>query len=126
MERPVVHAYCHCQDCRDLLNVAFNALVAWKNESVVVSKGHDDLVEYKYPGKEMTRYVCRTCGGILFNSNIYDWCVVSQALIRKCYSSELPDEFESNKHFYYEERVVDIQDALPKYMRGVDGPLYVE
>ncbi len=121
---PVVHAYCHCQDCRDLLDVPFNALTAWNEDQVQVVKGEEALLEYKYPGKEMKRYSCKSCGALLFNTNVYGWRLVSQALVRKCHAGELPVGLESDKHFYYEERVVDITDPLPKYLQGVDGPLY--
>ena len=28
-----------------------------------------------------------------------------------------------DKHIFYSDRVVDIDDDLPKYLQGVDGPL---
>ena len=31
---------------------------------------------------------------------------------------------KSDKHFFYEQRVVNVNDDLPKYLRGTDGPLY--
>ena len=121
---PIVHASCHCQDCRDLLNIPFNALDAWDGDVAEVTRGREHLIEYPYPGKAMKRYTCRECGATLCNTNAYDWAVVSQALIRKCNGDLLPGELASDKHFFYEERVVDIRDALPKYLKGVDGPLY--
>jgi hypothetical protein len=63
---------------------------------------------------------------LLFNTNKYQWRLVSQTLIRKCNANVLPGELASDKHFYYLERVVDINDQLPKYLQGVDGPLYEE
>ena len=121
---PIVHAYCHCQDCRDLLDVPFNAITAWDAAKVSVLKGEDKLLEYKYPDKEMVRYSCKSCGELMFNTNKYKWRLVSQTLIRKCNSNLLPIELASDKHFYYAERVIDIKDELPKYLQGVDGPLH--
>lgn len=89
-----------------------------------VTLGTENLLEYKYPGKAMRRYSCKSCGVTLFNTNAYDWIVVSQALIRKCYSNELPIDFSSDKHYFYEERVVDVSDSLPKFLKGGDGPLH--
>jgi hypothetical protein len=34
--KPIVHAYCHCHDCRDLLDVPFNSISAW--EALINSK----------------------------------------------------------------------------------------
>jgi hypothetical protein len=64
------------------------------------------------------------CAPLPLVSLVVKWRLVSQTLIRKCNSNSLPDELESDKHFYYDERVIDIQDNLSKYLQGVDGPLY--
>lgn len=64
------------------------------------------------------------CGETVFNTNVMYWRVISQLLISKCNNNEIPDNLRSDKHFYYEQRVVDIQDELPKFLRGTDGPLY--
>ena len=124
--KPIVHAYCHCQDCRDLHGIPVYAVAAWNKERVKVLQGNEDLGQYKYPGKEMVRFFCEKCGSTLYNSNMYDWRAVPQSLIRKCYAGELPAELASNKHFFYGERVVDIKDELPKYVKGSDGPLFKE
>ena len=121
--KPIVQAYFHCRDCRSLLDVPFNSITAWNSEAVTVDKGEDCLLEYKYPGKEMFRYSCRQCGQTMFTTNRYKWRLVSQAVIRKCNADILPQELVSNKHFYYEQRVIDIRDGLPKYLQGIDGPL---
>ena len=121
---PVVRTYCHCQDCRNLLDTPFNSITAWDSEKVTVQQGEDNLLEYKYPGKAMMRYSCMNCGELLFNTNKYEWRLVSQTLVRKCNSNSLPEALQSDKQFYYEERVVDIADQLPKYLQGIDGPLY--
>jgi hypothetical protein len=61
---------------------------------------------------------CSHCGEVLFNTNSVGWQVVSQWLIAKCNDDELPPEICSDKHFFYEQRVFDIDDELPKYLRG--------
>jgi hypothetical protein len=72
----------------------------------------------------MMRYSCPSCGETIFNTNVYGWTVVSQASIRKCYSGKLPLARFPGKRFFYEERVIDVRDSLPKYLKGVDGPLH--
>ena len=121
---PIVHAFCHCSDCRDLLDFPFHAVTAWKNEDAVIVKGEKDLSVYKHPSLEMTMCFCRHCCETVFNTNVMDWRVISQLLISKCYNNEIPEKLRSDKHFFYEQRVVDIQDGLPKFLRGTDGPLY--
>ena len=58
------------------------------------------------------------------NTNRFDFRVLPQALIRKHHDDQLPAELQSDKHLSYSQRVVDIDDALPKYHKGIDGPLF--
>ena len=121
---PVVHATCHCDDCRDLLDIPFHAVTAWNKSDVIITKGQENLSVYKHPSLEMTKCFCKHCGETLFNTNVMEWRVVSQLLISKCNNDEIPEKLRSDKHFFYEQRVVDIADDLPKFLRGTDGPLY--
>ena len=42
------------------------------------------------------------------------WRMVSQLLIRKCNHDELPEALQSDAHFFYHRRIVDVDDSLPK------------
>ena len=123
---PKVHAVCHCSDCRELYDIPFYALTAWDETQVVVINGEGDLVEFDYPGKEMKRYFCSACGTTLFNTNVSGWRLVPQLLITDSNNGVLPRELRSDKHIFYESRVVNVEDSLPKYLRGPDGALYGE
>ena len=122
-DSPIVHAVCHCTDCRELLDIPFHAVTAWNKEQVTI-EGEDHITVYQHPTLKMQRHFCRTCGEVLFNTNGMDWRVVSQLLIAKCYGGTLPDELASTRHFFYEQRVATVNDDLPKYMRGTNGPMY--
>ncbi|ANJ66569.1 hypothetical protein A9404_03505 [Halothiobacillus diazotrophicus] len=111
---PNVQAYCHCEDCRMLLDVPYHSITAWDRDQVVIKAGEDMLVEYKRPDREMTRVFCRLCGETLYNTNVMGWRLVSQLLIRKCNEFVVPEELRPTAHFYYNERVMNIDDALPK------------
>lgn len=111
---PRVHAYCHCEDCRALLDVPYHSIVAWEADDVSISSGQEHTVEYKYPTLDMTRVFCKHCGETLYNTNAMGWKLVSQLLIRKCNDDELPEEFQSNAHYFYDRRIVDIDDQLAK------------
>ncbi|MEH6396203.1 GFA family protein [Pseudoalteromonas sp.] len=124
--KPIVHAFCHCEDCRELLDIPFHSVTAWKEEEVSINKGLDTITVFQHPTLNMQKHFCKHCGEVLFNTNGMNWCVVSQLLISKCNGNELPQELISNRHFFYEQRVTDIQDDLPKYLRGTDGLLYQE
>ena len=111
---PKVRGVCHCEDCRELLDIPFHAVTAWEPEQAVVSDGEENLQTFQHPGKRMQRIYCSGCGETLYNTNAMDWRVVSQWLIRKCYDNSLPEELASRSHFFYARRIVDIDDDLPK------------
>ena len=66
---PRVHAFCHCEDCRALLDVPYHSIVAWDADNIRITSGAEDTVEYKYPTLEMTRVFCKNCGETLYNTN---------------------------------------------------------
>jgi hypothetical protein len=109
---PRVRGFCHCEDCRELLNVPFHSVTVWNREQVTVISG--DLVEYQHPRLNMKRAYCRNCGETLYNTNAADWRVISQLLIRKCMGGMLPDALQSRSHFFYGRRIVNVEDTLPK------------
>ena len=111
---PRVRGFCHCEDCRSLLDIPFHSVTAWEGETCEVVKGGAHLAEFQHPTKRMKRFFCTRCGETLFNSNAAGWRVVSQLLIRKNYGDELPAGLESKSHFFYDRRIVDIDDDLPK------------
>lgn len=111
---PRVHGYCHCEDCRELLQVPYHSVLAWEGDQVTISHGEADTIEFRHPSKHMTRVFCRHCGEVLLNTNKMGWKLVSQLLFRKCNGDTLPAGFEPTGHFFYDRRVIDISDSLPK------------
>lgn len=112
---PRVKGYCHCEDCRDLLNVPFHSVTAWNKDQLDVIKGETLLSSYQHPALDMKRIFCSCCGETVYNTNAMDWRVVSQLLIRKSCGGTLPKELHSDSHFYYARRIVDVVDDLPKH-----------
>ena len=121
---PIVHAYCHCNDCRDLLDIPYHSVAVWSEENVSIDKGQDTITIYQHPSLKMQKHFCSQCGDVLFNTNIMDWRVVSQLLIARCYNNKLPSELVSDRHVFYEQRIINIADDLPKYLRGSKGALF--
>ena len=72
----------------------------------------------------MQKHFCSKYGDVSFNTNGLNRRVVFQLLIFKCNGQVLPSGHYSDQHFFYEQWVVRIEESLPKYMRGTDGPLY--
>lgn len=111
---PKVHAFCHCEDCRELLQVPYHSIIAWEPEKVEITRGQENVVEYQHPSKRMTRVFCKQCGDVLYNTNAMGWKLISQLMFQKCNPGKLPAAFQSNAHFFYDRRIVDVQDSLPK------------
>ncbi len=113
LDNPKVHGFCHCNDCRDLLQVPFHSVLAFTPENIEISYGSNLCQEFKHPSKNMTRVFCKECGEILYNTNAMGWKIISQLLFIKN-NKELPTDFQSTKHFFYKDRIIDISDSLPK------------
>ena len=111
---PRVRGFCHCEDCRELLNIPYHSVDAWDKEKVSIKAGAEELKAYQHPKLRMKKFICNSCGDIVFNSNAMDWRIFSQLFIRKSYGGELPSELESKSHFFYGQRIIDINDELPK------------
>ena len=111
---PKVHAYCHCEDCRELLQVPYHSVLAWESDQVGVVQGEDKVIEFQHPKKRMKRIFCQQCGDVLYNTNAMGWKLVSQLLYKKSNSDRLPESCRSSAHFFYDRRIIDIDDALPK------------
>ncbi len=98
---PIVHDYCHCEDCRELLKLSYHAVTVWEKDSLEIATGEEFITEFQHPTEGMKRMFCSRCGETLFNSNNMEWRVVSQLIIRKCYNNGLPEMPSSNNHFFF-------------------------
>lgn len=121
---PIVHAYCHCNDCRDLLEIPYHSVVVWSEDNVSIDKGQGSITIYQHPILKMQKHFCSQCGDVIFNTNNMGWCVVSQLLMARCHNNKLPTELASDRHFFYEQRIINVDDDLPKYLRGSKGALF--
>lgn len=121
--KPKVRAYCHCSDCRNLLGIPFHSVTAWDATNVSADHGEDHIAVFQHPTLSMQKHCCRSCCDVLFNTNSLEWRIVSQQIIARSNNGKLPKELTSTKHFFYEQRVISIDDDLPKFLRGTDGPM---
>ena len=110
---PRVRGTCHCGDCRTLLQVPFHAVNAWLPDQLTITKGAEDLITYQHPHLTMQRVYCKHCGETVYNTNAMGWKIVSQFLVAKHYDP-MPPELTSQSHFFYDRRIIDVADDLPK------------
>ena|SRR5690606_25354158 len=121
--KPRVQAYCHCIDCRQLSKMAFSALTAWNDDCVEITNGKENLIEFSHPDNKMKRNFCSMCGDTLFYTNRLGWRIISQVLMEK-FKVFHATEFSPEKHLFYEQRIININDSLPKYLRGSNSQVY--
>lgn len=121
---PMARAYCHCRSCRDLYDLPVLAATAWKKDAVRTIKGQDFINTYKHPTQQMQRHFCRACGTTVLGENRLDLFVIRTSLIAKSLGGQLPDALTPEFHLFYASREIDIEDDLPKYLEGWDGPLF--
>ena len=117
---PDACASCHCKQCRALTSAPFiNAAVWTEAKNVSVKDGSEHIVRHdrKHPdsGGGFTTFSCRKCG-----------CLCYHTLQKAGYAVVLADRFRKSDgtllkavspmcHLWYDERVVSINDDLPKY-----------
>lgn len=109
-----VRGHCHCNACRALLDTPYHSVNAWNPEQVFVTKGEDHLKGFQHPDLTMKKVYCETCGDVLWNTNKMDWRVVSQHLMARNNGGALPEALQSQSHFFYANRIIDVDDDLPK------------
>lgn len=104
---PVFAAYCHCESCRKWHSAPMTALAAWPDDAVKV---HGD-VTVSEKNDESRRTSCSKCGGnVLTTKPGLGWKVVYPLTLAGSDFSYKPA-----MHIFYENRVVDFNDHLPKF-----------
>ena len=122
--KPMARGICHCLSCQALYNAAFHAGAVWPASGLAITHGQAAIKEYKLPDKELRRYWCGKCGAIVFNKNRFGHVVIPQARLRKANGGILSPEFTPQVHLFYASRIVNVDDDLPKFLAGIDGPLF--
>ncbi|QBR01845.1 GFA family protein [Paraburkholderia pallida] len=120
---PAALANCHCQTCRDFYGTSMLSATAWAPDSVATNGA---LQVFQHPHKQMSRAFCPACGETMFGTNRLNMRVVPNSLLARAHGGTLPADRQPTMHLFYRHRVIDVSDALPKYLDGWDGPVYEE
>lgn len=120
---PVACVYCHCPSCRGFYDLPMLAATAWNPESVTVAAGDASIRRYQHPEKQMQRHFCPDCGETLFGDNRFGLIVILNSVFEKSLGA-LPDSLQPTMHLFYQDRVVNVADSLPKYREAWDGELF--
>jgi hypothetical protein len=114
---PELSLYCHCGSCRDLYNSDILSATAWSDDNVDLPSG-DNVFEYAHPRKQMRRFGCAQCGTTMYARHRPGIPVIPHGLFRSANNGVLPAELAPTMHLFYGERVLDVDDDLPKSEGG--------
>ena len=104
---PFASGYCHCESCRRFHGTPMMAWSAWPADAVTV-KGETRTVTQCDATHRVT---CVNCGGKIMGIKPQDGVNVLFPSVLA--GSGAP--FEPMGHMYYDQRMLDIDDGLPKF-----------
>ena len=112
--RPLSAGICHCESCRRWHSAPVNAWALWRDASVSITKGRDQIVEFNKQGADgpSGRTSCKQCGGAVLNRKV-------KLGVTVIYAATLDGSgfvFEPTFHCFYGEGVIDFADGLPKFV----------
>ena len=110
---PVVQFYCHCHSCQKANSAALVPAALFPADAVSLS-GETDSFSVSNKKHSAARYRCSSCGTRVTNIPGGE----SASGLRGIYPPlcNSTDWFRPSMHIYYEDRSVDIDDDLPKYL----------
>lgn len=111
---PISSSICHCATCRRLTGAPFLANIMLPAAALTVTskdgEGDAALVSQK-TSKHVTRHRCSTCYSPVYALLGKDKVVVPASL----FSPPHPESWSAQHHLYYDRRVIDMADSLPKF-----------
>jgi len=119
--KPLLRAYCHCTICQAFNQAPYADITLFKPKDIIKPK--TEMVEFKsYKSPEvLQRGKCVVCGGAVIEylqAPMLQLIVVPSNNIHD--QSFVPDP---SLHVFYNSRVSDIQDCLPKYSGYIKSQL---
>ncbi len=113
--QPEAMGYCHCDSCRHWSAGQVNPFTLWKQESLKINKGADNLGTFDKlaaanngPGPSQRKW-CKSCGSHVLIDHPTMGLVDLPAVIIQDFA------FTPGFHVHYQETVHPMRDGLPKF-----------
>ncbi|KAF9454392.1 hypothetical protein P691DRAFT_692565 [Macrolepiota fuliginosa MF-IS2] len=120
--KPLVSAYCHCSLCQRLSGAPFINTIHFPAPAFKWVHGSDSVLDsYAVEAKPWKkRWRCKTCGACVasFHEKGNRWSMWGSQLDRDEEGKVKADMWEDLKptvHIFYETRLLDVKDGLPKW-----------
>ncbi len=118
---PVDAKYCHCRECQALHGAPFQWAAIFEKPDVKFVKGAEALRFYHAPSRTMTgaatkvlpsKVSCRYCNTPIADEGRRMWLAFPELFD---FQGRIPKAFRPSCHIFYDLRVVDLDDDLPKW-----------
>lgn len=116
---PVDAKICHCTNCQTVHGAPMQWAAIFNKTDVVFLRGERHLKFYNTALKTTDRTLpckvaCQSCGTWIADDGRRMW-LAFPTLFDFSSVDKLPQAFMPTCHIFYEERVIDMNDALPKW-----------
>jgi len=116
---PVDAKICHCRTCRTLHGAPMQWAAVFHKRDVRMTRGVENLRFYSAAlerlGRELPCKVsCALCGTPIADEGRRMW-LAFPTLFEFAATDEIPEAFRPTCHIFYGQRVVDVDDGLPKW-----------
>lgn len=118
-QKPAAVSVCHCQTCRRLTGSPMLANLVLPSSALTVTPADTASLVSLATSKHVSRHRCNSC-----HSPIYATLGKKVVVPLSLFSPPLPESWQPQHHLYYDRRVLDIGDDLPKYRGHFGGPLW--
>jgi len=121
-EKPLASKFCHCGTCQRIHGAPFQHAAIFHKEDINFLKGHHDLQWYDSTEKTTRHKLpckvsCAYCGSWIMDEG-RRMILLFPGLID--FKDGEKEKFAPECHMFYDNRVVDINDGLPKWS-GMQG-----
>jgi hypothetical protein len=120
---PIFTQHCHCNKCREVAALSkrpndkqgYGFTAAYLTSSFQITSGLDQLDEIIKNNAKL--YLCKTCGSLIYGISIDPEKQGGIGVNANNFNlgDKMPTAFHPVRHIWYQNRIIDMVDDLPKY-----------
>lgn len=118
---PFFTQYCHCNKCREIASQSkrdadkrgFAWTAGYLASSFNITSGIDHLDEIIRNNAKLM--LCNSCHSLIYGISLDPAKQAGIGINANNFTGTLPESFKPVRHIWYEDRIVDFDDNLPKF-----------